>query len=1077
MSLSTQMIRRPVTATLIAVALTVFGLIGYIQLPVNDLPTIDFPTLQVSASLPGASPETMATAVATPLEQQFTTVAGISTITSTSSQSSTQITLQFNLERDIDAAAQDVQTAIAQASRQLPPDLPSPPSLRKVNPAEQPVFYIVLSSEVLPLAEVNRAAEVQMAQKLSMVDGVSQVQVFGAQKYAVRVRVDPQALSAKGIGIDEALNAVRGGNSNLPTGNLYGPKQTYSVEDNGRLDDAAGYRQLVISYKDGSPVRLSEVAEVSDSVANERSASWYNGTRSIVLAIQRQPGSNTVAITSKIRAMLPELKSLIPAAINVDVLFDRSQAIKESITDVEHTLLLTIALVIIVVYLFLGSLVTTTLPSLAIVISLVATFGVIWLLGYSLNNISLMALTLSVGFVVDDAIVMVENIVRRQEEGERRWKAALLGSEEITTTVISTTVALVAVFIPILFMGGLLGRLFREFAVTLSVAVMFSSVVALTLTPMMAARFLPETGAKAIGLLNNNSLLRWFNRSFDRLTNLYARTLSVALRRMGVIHVFSLVLLLLTVFFFQLVPKGFIPNVDTGQLTVNTQAVEGISFPEMATLQDKLARKLLANPNIDGVNSTIGSGGPNASANSGRLFLRLKPRSERPLDAEALTLKLRGTVNSVPGLRGFVRQPSAINIGGGQSRARFQFTLQAIDLSELLAIAPDFEQKLRKLDDLTDVNSDLLLNNPKLLVNIDRDRASALGLNVATLQSTLRDAYGEGQISTIYKSDGQYAVISGVKLVDQNSPADLDLISIRNSAGKLVPLGAVASLERGSGIVSINHNAQLPAVTFSFNVRPGVSLDRATAQISGLARETLPAGVSTSFQGDAKVFGESFADLGLLAFLAILVIYVVLGILYEDFIHPLTILTSLPSAAVGGLATLILFNSELNIYSYIGLILLIGIVKKNGIMMIDFAVEISRAGLTPSQAIYQASMTRFRPIMMTTVSSVIGVLPIALGLGAGAEARRPLGLVVLGGLVVSQIVTLYITPVFYVTAEGFAARLGLRSGGAAAAEPPDDVLAGPGASESERIGNVGSSLPVHQVAPSLHGQKEPVAPA
>ncbi|MGB7564774.1 MAG: efflux RND transporter permease subunit [Prochlorococcaceae cyanobacterium] len=1058
MSLANQMIRRPVTATLIAVALVIFGLIGYIQLPINDLPTIDFPTLQVSASLPGASPETMATAVATPLEQQFSTVAGISTITSTSSQSSTQITLQFNLERNIDAAAQDVQTAIAQASRQLPPDLPSPPSLRKVNPAEQPVFYLVLSSEVLPLAEVNRAAEVQLAQRLSMLDGVSQVQVFGAQKYAVRVRLDPQALSAKGIGIDEALNAVRGGNSNLPTGNLYGPKQTYSVEDNGRLDDAAGYRQLIVAYRDGSPVRLSDVADVFDSVANERLASKYNGTRSIVLAIQRQPGSNTVAITGKIRDLIPELKASIPAAIQMDVLFDRSEAIKESISDVEHTLLLTIALVIVVVYLFLGSVVTTTLPALAIVISLVATFGVIWLLGYSLNNISLMALTLSVGFVVDDAIVMVENIVRRQEEGERRWTAALLGSQEITTTVISTTVALVAVFIPILFMGGLLGRLFREFAVTLSVAVMFSSVVALTLTPMMAARILPETGARPSGLLENNRLLLWFNRSFERVSNLYASTLSTALRRPRAVHLFSVALLVLTVLFFQMVPKGFIPDVDTGQLTVNTQAVEGISFPEMAALQDKLASKLLANPNIDGVNSTIGSGGPNASSNSGRLFLRLKPRSERPLGAAELTRSLRRTVNSVPGLRGFVRQPAAISIGGGQSRARYQFTLQAIDLNQLLEVAPGFERQLRAQGDLTDVNSDLLLNNPKLKVNIDRDRAAALGLNVASLQSTLRDAYGEGQVSTIYKSDGQYAVISGVKLVDQNSPADLDLLSIRNSAGKLVPLGAVASLERGSGIVSINHNAQLPSVTFSFNVRPGVSLDRATAAISELARETLPAGVSSSFQGDAKVFGESFANLGWLAVLAILVIYVVLGILYEDFIHPLTILTSLPSAAVGGLATLILFGSELNIYSYIGLILLIGIVKKNGIMMIDFAVVASRTGLTPSQAIYQASLTRFRPIMMTTLSSVIGVMPIALGLGAGAEARRPLGLVVLGGLVVSQIVTLYITPVFYVSAEGFAARLGLR---------PQLALDGAGADHGA----------LDQGSPVQSGQEEPVAPA
>ncbi len=1058
MRLSAFTIRRPVTTVLLSLALVLFGLIGYLQLPISDLPTIDFPTLQVNASLPGASPQTMATAVATPLEQQFSSIAGISTITSTSSQSSTQITLQFNLDRNIDAAAQDVQTAISQASRQLPQDLPNPPSLRKVNPSEQPVFFLVLSSEVLPLAEVNRAAEVQLAQRLSMVEGVSQVQVFGAQKYAVRVRIDPQALTAKGIGLDEALSAVRGGNSNLPTGNLFGPKQTYSVEDNGRLDNATGYRKLVVAYRNGSPVRLADVAEVNDSVANERLASWYNGTRSIVLAIQRQPGSNTVAITQAIRDLLPQLKESIPAAIQVDVLFDRSIAIKESITDVEHTLVLTVVLVVAVVYLFLGSVISTALPTVAIVVSLVATFGAMWLLGFSLNNISLMALTLSVGFVVDDAIVMVENIVRRQELGESRLEAAERGSDEIAPSIVSMTISLVAVFIPILFMGGLIGRLFSEFAVTMSVATLISGGVALTLIPMLSARVLPERVGGHGPPPSPNRLLRWFDRSFDRLTVSYGRTLSLALQRPRAVQLFSLSLLLLSVMFFSLVPKGFIPDVDTGQLTVNTQAIEGISFQEMAALHQKLAAKVLADPNIAGVNSTIGAGGPNAASNSGRLFLRLKPRSERPLAADEVARKLRRTVNSVPGLRGFVRQPPAVNIGGGQSRARFQFALQAIDLEQLLEVAPAFETRMKGLGELTDVNSDLLLNNPKLTVNIDRDRAAALGLNVAQLQATLRDAYADSQVSTIYKSDGQYPVISGVKLVDQNSPADLDLLSIRNADGKLIPLGAVATLERGSGIVSINHNAQLPAVTISFNLRPGVSLDDATATITALAQELLPPGITTSFQGDAKVFRESFANLGWLALLAVVVIYVILGILYEDFIHPLTILTSLPSAAVGGLATLILFGSELNIYSYIGLILLIGIVKKNGIMMIDFAITASRSGLSPLQAIHEASVIRFRPIMMTTVAAIIGTMPVALGFGAGAEARRPLGLVVLGGLVVSQIVTLYITPVFYVTAEGFAARLGLR--------PP---LAEDGAGSDHGAHDQGS--------PVQSGQEEPVAPA
>ncbi|WP_411871514.1 efflux RND transporter permease subunit [Vulcanococcus limneticus] len=1022
MKLSVGFIRRPVTTILLMVALVLFGLVGYLQLPISDLPSIDFPTLQVNASLPGANPQTMASAVATPLEQQFTSVAGLSAMTSSSSQGSTQISLQFNLNRDIDVAAQDVQTAISQASRLLPPDMPSAPSVRKVNPSEQPIFYLVLSSDVLKLSEVTRVAEVQLAQRLSMLDGVSQVQVFGAQKYAVRIRVDPQALTAKGIGIDQVAGAIRGGNSNVPTGNLYGRERTYSVDDDTRLSDAAGYRQLVVAYRNGSPVRLGDVAEVNDSVANERLASWYNGSRSIVLAVQRQPGSNTVAITEAIQNLLPELRQQVPGAIRIDVLFDRSEAIREAIHDVQITLVATILLVVGVVALFLGTGVVTALPSLAIVISLVATFGVMALLGYSLDNVSLMALTLSVGFVVDDAIVMVEAIVQRQEQGEGRWQAAVRGAEEIGTTVISTTVALVAVFIPVLFMGGLIGRLFREFAVTLSVAVLFSSVVALTLTPMLAARLLPPPGDQ----LRGHVLLQSFDRGFKRLTAFYDRTLRRALARPNPVQALSLGLVLLTLVLLAVVPKGFIPDVDTGQLTVNTQAAEGVSFQEMAELQTRLATKLQAHPAIAGVNSTIGAGGPNASANSGRLFVKLKPRSERSIDAETLSGELRRTVNGIPGLRAFVRMPPALNLGVGQSRAKYQFTIQAIDETALLAQAPDFERRLRALPGLTDVNSDLLPNNPQLEIRIDKDRAAALGVDAASLQGTLRNAYGENQVSTIYKSDGQYAVIAGVKASAQSDPADLDRLTIRNGSGQLIPLGTIASLERGVAPVSIQHTGLLPSVTYSFNLQPGVSLDDANRRIRELAAETLPEGTSGSFQGTAKVFEDSLQGIGGLVLAAVLVVYLVLGILYEDAIHPLTILTSLPSAAVGGLAALLVFGSELNIYSVIGLVLLIGLVKKNGIMMIDAAIQYRRQGFDIGEAIHKASISRFRPIMMTTLSSIVGTLPIALGLGAGAEARRPLGLVVLGGLLLSQAVTLYITPVFYVQAERIASRLGLR---------------------------------------------------
>lgn len=1027
------LIRRPVATLVLMLALAIWGVAGFLQLPISDLPTIDAPTLQVNASLPGASPTTMATAVATPLEQAFTSIAGLSTISSNSSQGSTQINLQFDLDRDIDAAAQDVQTAIGQASRLLPPDLPRTPAVRKVNPTEQPIFYLVLSSDLLPLSDVTRAAQVQLTQRLSRIPGVSQVQVYGAQNEAVRIRIDPQALSARGLGIDEIGAAIKAGNANLPTGNLHGPSRTFSLLDTTRRDRAEPYRHLVIAFDQGSPVHLQDVAEVVDGVENERLASWYNGSRSIVVAIQRQPGSNIVAIAEAIRKELPDLRRQIPGAISMEVLFDRSESIQEAIHDVELTLVLTIALVIGVVALFLGTGIATLLPALAIVISLLATFGAMQLLGYSLNTISLMALTLSVGFVVDDAIVMVEAIVQRQEQGEQRWQAALRGSREIGPTIVSMTISLVAVFIPILFLGGLLGRLFREFAMTLSLAILFSGVVALSLTPMLAARMLPPPD---IERARAGALLQRFEGGFQQLKQIYARTLATALKHPKPIQAVSAGLLLLSVLLLLLVPKGFIPEADTGQLTVITQAAEGTSFAEMARLQEKLSRQAARHPAVEGVNSTIGSGGPNGSSNAGRLFIRLRPRGERS-DAQSVQRQLRRQLSGIPGIRAFVKLPPAVNIGTSSGRAQYQFTITASDLEVLLAEAPAFEARLRALPELQDVNSDLLPNNPTLAIAIDHDRAASLGVDATRIQNALRQAYGDTQVSTIYREDGQVPVIAGVAGEHQDDPSDLRRLSIRNDRGQLVPLDTIATVDQGDGVVTINHSGQRPAVTFSFNLRPGTSLDAATERIRALAARTLSDSVQGSFQGSAQLFEQALVGLPLLLGAAVLVIYGVLGILYEDPIHPLTILTSLPSAAVGGLLALQLFGSELNVYSSIGLILLIGIVKKNGIMMVDAAITYRRRGLGVVESIREASLLRFRPIMMTTVAALIGTLPIALGIGAGAESRRPLGLVVLGGLLLSQLVTLYVTPVFYLQAEQLAGRLGFRR------QPPLD----PGLSE------------------------------
>jgi HAE1 family hydrophobic/amphiphilic exporter-1 len=1001
--------------TLVMLAILLFGVMGYRLLPVSDLPNVDFPTILVSASLPGASPETMASAVATPLERQFSTIAGLDSMTSTSGLGSTQITLQFNLSRNIDGAAQDVQAMIAKAAKQLPSDMPTPPSYQKVNPADQPVIYLALSSPTLPLSAVNEYADTLMAQRISMVSGVAQVMIYGSQKFAVRAQLDPKALASRGIGVDEVVDAIEKANVNLPTGTLWGKDKAFTVQATGQLYDAAAYRPLIVAYRNGSPVHLEELGRVIDSVENDKVANWYNNTRSIVLAIQRQPGTNTVEVVDAIKKLLPTFRVQMPASVNLNILYDRSVSIRASVNDVKFTLILAIFLVVMVIFLFLRNLPATVIPSLALPASVIFTFAVMYLLGFSLDNLSLMALILAVGFVVDDAIVMLENIVRHIEKGEGVLQAALNGSKEISFTILSMTLSLVAVFIPVLFMGGILGRLLHEFAVTIGVAILVSGFVSLSLTPMLCSRFLRQVSVQKRGRLYMAS-----ERFFTGMLQAYEWSLKLVLRHRRTTMVITGLTLVATIYLFGAIPKGFLPSEDTGQIFAFTEAQQGISFDSMAKHQQELAAIVSKDPNVDSFMSAIGASGISVASNSGRMFIRLKSRSERRLSADEIIQELRKKVANVTGIQIFMQNLPPIRIGGMLTKSQYQFTLQSPDTVELYKYSTMLEARLRELPQLQDVTSDLQIKNPQVNVEIDRDKASALGITADQIETALGASYGSLQVSTIYKPTNQYQVITEVEPQYQRDPSALSMLYVRSSSGTLVPLNTVTKLDQNVGPLSINHLGQLPAVTISFNLKPGVSLGDAVASINKLARATLPATVSTSFQGAAQAFESSIQGLLLLLIMAILVIYIVLGILYESFIHPLTILSGLPAAGFGALLTLLLFHMDLNIYAFVGVIMLVGLVKKNGIMMIDFALSAQRKeGKKAVDAIYEGCVIRFRPIMMTTMSALMATLPIALGFGAGAESRRPLGLAVVGGLLVSQVLTLYVTPVFFVYMETF----------------------------------------------------------